>query len=113
MQRSNWRTIVAAGLVTCGRSVLAGVESQLLGRHSRHFAAEDSAKEAATVDEAIKVLDLRTFLLPEGAVVEDVRTVAAVNYEAKADPKKTFQAQQQQFVKLGWKELPGSMAEVA
>ncbi len=113
MQRSNWRTIVAACLVTCGLSVLAGVESQLLGRHSRLFAAEDSAKEAATVDEAIKVLDLRTFLLPEGAVVEGVRTVAAVNYEAKADPKKAFQAQQQQFVKLGWKELPGSMAEEA
>lgn len=75
------------------------------------MAAEDQAKEAATVESASKVLDLRTLALPMGAVVESVRQVGSVNYEIKADPKKAFQLQQQQFLKLGWKELPGSMAE--
>ncbi|MBC7815945.1 MAG: hypothetical protein IAG10_03495, partial [Planctomycetaceae bacterium] len=111
MQPTTWRTNVGTCLAACGLSVLTGFESEFLDRHSRLFAAEDSAKVAATVEETIKVLDLRTFTLPEGAVVESSRTVGEVSYETKADPKKAFQIQQQQFVKLGWKELPGSMAE--
>lgn len=113
MQRTTWSTNVGACLAACGLSLLTGFESEALSRHNRLFAAEDSAKVAATVEEAIKVLDLRTFTLPEGAVVESGRTVGLVSYETKADPKKSFQVQQQQFVKLGWKELPGSMAEAA
>lgn len=113
MQRTTWRKNVGACLAAGGLSVLTGIESDLLDRPVRLFAAEDSAKVAATVEEAIKVLDLRTFALPAGAVVESVRTVGMVNYELKADPKKAFQIQQQQLVKLGWKELPGSMAEAA
>lgn len=73
--------------------------------------AADTASNAATVQEAIKVLDLRTFVLPPGAVASDVRSVGSVSYEIEADPKHAFQTQQQQFLKLGWKELPGSMAE--
>lgn len=111
MQRTTWQKGVGACLAACGFSVLTGFESDLLSRHNHLFAAEDSAKAAATVEQAIKVLDLRSFTLPEGAVIEGVPTVGNVNYEIKADPKKAFQIQQQQFVKLGWKELPGSMAE--
>ncbi len=111
MQRTTWRTTVGACLAACGLSVLTGFESEFLDRPSRLFAAEDSAKAAATVEDAIKVLDLRTFTLPEGAVAEGPPTVGMVNYEAKADPKKAFQFPQQQLVKLGWKELPGSMVE--
>ncbi len=111
MQRTTWRKNVGACLAACGLAILTGFESDLLNRHSRLLAAEDSAKAAATVEEAIKVLDLRTFTLPEGAVVEGTQTVGMVNYETKADPKKAFQIQLQQFTKLGWKELPGSMAQ--
>lgn len=111
MQRTTWRNNVGACLAAGGLSILAGFESDRLDRHNRLFAAEDSAKVAATVEEAVKVLDLRTIALPDGAVVEGVRTVGMANYELKADPKKAFQIQQQQLVKLGWKELPGSMAE--
>ena len=111
MQRTTWRTSVGACLAACGLSVLTGFESEFLVPPSRLFAAEDSAKAAATVDEAMKVLDLRTFALPEGTDVESPATVGTVNYEAKADPKKAFQLAQQQLVKLGWKELPGSMVQ--
>lgn len=111
MQRTNWRISVGACLAACGLSALTGFESSFLDRQSRLFAAEDSAKAAATVEDAIKVLDLRTFTLPEGAIDDGGRTVGALTYEAKADPKKAFQFSQQQLVKLGWKELPGSMVE--
>ena len=83
------------------------------GGQCRLYAADDSAREAATVAAAIKVIDLRSFALPAGAVVEGVRQSGMVNYSIKADPKKAFQTQQQQFLKLGWKELPGTMAEPA
>jgi hypothetical protein len=76
----------------------------------RLFAA-DPASHAATVEEAVKVLDLRNFRLPAGAVPSAVRSVGSLDYEIEANPKQAFQTQQQQFLKLGWKELPGSMAE--
>lgn len=75
------------------------------------FAAEDTAKGAATAEEAVKVLDLRTLVLPAGALVESVRQVGTVTYYIKADPKPALQTQQQKFLKLGWKELPGTSAE--
>lgn len=111
MQRTTWRTTVGACFAACGLSALTGFESAFLVRPSQLFAAEDLAKAAATVEDAIKVLDLRTFTLPEEAVAEGPPTVGMVNYEAKTDPKKAFQFAQQQLVKLGWKELPGSMVE--
>jgi hypothetical protein len=76
----------------------------------RLFAA-DTASNAATVEDAVKVLDLRNLTLPPGAVPSAARSVGSLDYEIEANPKQAFQTQQQQFLKLGWKELPGSMAE--
>ncbi len=75
------------------------------------FAAEDLVKDAATVEEVAKVIDLRTLPLPEGAVVSDNRQLGTLTYETSADLKKSFEFQQKQLTKLGWKELPGSRTE--
>ncbi|MBS0203901.1 MAG: hypothetical protein JSS49_13430 [Planctomycetes bacterium] len=77
------------------------------------LAAAELAVEAASVEQAIKVLDLRTLELPAGPIPSEMRQVGSVNYESKENPKAAFEAQQKQFLNLGWKELPGTMAEAA
>lgn len=114
MQQIAWRRGIQMIVSVWSLSLFAGLGNHAWqGISSVLLAADDSAKQAASVEEAIKVLDLRTVSLPGGAVVSGARQVGSVSYETKADPKKAFQVQQQQFVKLGWKELPGSMAEAA
>lgn len=73
-------------------------------------AAANSAKDAATLDEAVKVLDLRRFELPKGSVIEDDpnRRVDKIEYLSKGSPPEAYRALQQQFKKLGWKEMPGA-----
>lgn len=75
------------------------------------LAAEDSASLAATVEEAMKVLDLRTLPLPESATQGEARQVGALSYESAADLAKAFQFHRAQLLEKGWKELPGSMVE--
>lgn len=77
---------------------------------NRLFAADS---DPASVDQAIKVLDLRTAALPDGAASAEMQQVGSVNYEIKKDPKAAYQAQQQILIKLGCKELPGSTVEAA
>lgn len=77
----------------------------------RALPAADTAKSAATVEDAVKVLDLRTLELPRDAIPPELRQVGSLNYETKGDPKATFKFHQQQFAKLGWKELAGTMTE--
>ena len=113
MSRATWRRHMRIGVTTFGLSAIASFAFGVFDSRGSLFAAEDTAKAAVTVDEVIKVIDLRTLTLPEGAVAEGTRQVGTVNYSIKADPKKAFQVQQQQLVKLGWKELPGSMTEAA
>ena len=67
----------------------------------------------ATVEQAVKVIDMRTVKLPEGAVTAAGRQVASVTYEIQSDPKLSYQRQQQELIKAGWKELPGSLVEAA
>lgn len=74
-------------------------------------AAEDSASPAATVEAAVKVLDLRTLPLPEGAAPGEIRQVGSLSYESPVDLAKAFQFHRTQLLEKGWKELPGSMVE--
>ena len=108
MKRITWKTCLRTCVVAIGMSVLATSGPTLFVSPAALVAAEDSAKEAATVEEAAKVLDLRTLPLPEGAVVPLGRHLGSLNYETQADMKKAFQFQQQQLTQLGWKELPGA-----
>lgn len=109
MRRLTWTKSLRATLLVAGVSLgaSAAIDPSIL--RTTVVAAEDSAKEAATIEEAAKVLDLRTLPLPEGAVVTMGRHLGTVSYEVPADFKKAFQFQQQQLAKLGWKELPGSV----
>jgi hypothetical protein len=61
----------------------------------------------ATVDEAAKVLDLRTFPLLEQGTAEH-KSLGMLRYEALADAKAAFEFQRRQLTQRGWKELPGS-----
>ncbi len=109
MRRLTGTISLRTTLLVAGVSLVAGAAIDPSILRSAVVAAEDSAKEAATVEEAAKVLDLRTLPLPEGAVVTLGRHIGTVSYEVPADFKKAFQFQQQQLAKLGWKELPGSV----
>lgn len=74
-------------------------------------AAEDTASPVATVEAAVKVLDLRTLPLPEGAAPGEIRQVGSLSYESPVDLAKAFQFHRTQLLEKGWKELPGSMVE--
>jgi hypothetical protein len=105
-RRQLWTSIAAIGM-----SFLLG--NGLLIPRPVVVAAEDLAKEAATVEEVAKALDLRTLPLPAGATVDGERSLGMLNYMVGGDPKSAFAFGQQQLVKSGWKELPGSRAEAA
>ena len=75
--------------------------------------AADPVPEAATVEQAIKVLDLRTMELPlVTAKPSETRQVGSLTYEMIGNPKDAFDLQQKQLLKLGWKELPGTVTEL-
>ncbi|MSR60148.1 MAG: hypothetical protein EXS05_21330 [Planctomycetaceae bacterium] len=74
---------------------------------------DDSPREPATVDEAAKVLDLRTFPVMEGGEIQGGRRLGGLNYEVKTSVKALFEYQREQLGKLGWKELPGSQFDAA
>jgi ribosomal 50S subunit-recycling heat shock protein len=109
MKRINWTTSLREWVAMAGMSVFVATGAAGLLSPIAVIAAEDTAKGAATVEEAPKAIDLRTLTLPEGATVGYGRLLGSVNYDTSADMKKAFQIQQQQLTKLGWKELPGAM----
>ena len=75
--------------------------------------AVEAAGEPATVEAAARVLDLRTFPVPQGAKVSDRRTLAMLMFEAPGGAKAAFDLLRRQFTERGWKELPGSYQDDA
>src|SRR6478672_1947092 len=65
------------------------------------------AEEPATVEEAAKVLDLRTFPRMDGAQESSLQSLGMLMYSAKGTPKEAFEFQRQELAKRGFKELPG------
>lgn len=111
MRRLPWTKTLRTTLLVAGFSLAT---SAVLGSsmlQSTLVAAEDSAKEAATVEDAAKVLDLSTLPLAEGAKVPFGRHLGLVTYEVDGDLKSAFQFHQKQLTKLGWKELPGTTSQ--
>lgn len=71
--------------------------------------AQPPARKAAlpaTVEEATRVLDLRTLPRMAGAQV-NLQTLGMLMYSAQGDLKQAFAFQQQELAKRGFKELPG------
>lgn len=77
------------------------------------FAQETVVSKAATVEAAARVLDLRTFSLPDGAENFGEQQVGSLSYGTSADPTAAYEFQKRQLTKLGWKELPGAMTDAA
>jgi hypothetical protein len=108
--RTNWKIsasklavaiAMAAGYVESGSGVAGGFV----------MAQETAAAKAATVEAAAKVLDLRTFSLPEGEEMLGEQSIGTLSYGTSADPKAAYELQKKQLSKLGWKELPGAMTD--
>lgn len=109
MRRLTWRNLLQTALLATGVSIgLGAIAGQPLLR-STVIAAEELA--AATVEEAAKVLDLRTLPLAEGAKIWSGQHLGLVSYEVAGDSKTAFQFHQKQFTKFGWKELPGTTSQ--
>src|SRR5262245_43052723 len=67
---------------------------------------DDKVREPATVEEAARLLDLRSFPLMEGAELMGRPSLGALSYSAKGEPKQALQFQRQHLTERGWKELP-------
>jgi hypothetical protein len=65
-------------------------------------------QKPATVDEAAKNLDLRSFPLEPGAKDPGGRRLASLYYESKGSVKKVYDNQRKLLVERGWKEQPNS-----
>lgn len=109
-KRTNWK--ISAGKLAVAIAMAAGyVESGTTVAGGSAWAQENTAARAATVEAAAKVLDLRTFSLPEGAEILGEQSVGTLSYGTSADPKAAYEFQKKQLAKLGWKELPGAMTD--
>lgn len=64
----------------------------------------------ATVEQAAKLLDLRTFPRIHGAKLGSLHTLGMLNYDARTTPKAAFEFQRKELARLGFKELPGGYA---
>jgi hypothetical protein len=71
------------------------------------FASTAMAQDLATPkpEQAAKVIDLRTLKLPEGTVQPANRSLAALFFSAKGEPKAAYEFFQKQMSERGWKEL--------
>lgn len=75
--------------------------------------AQGAKGDAATIEEAAKVLDLRTLELPAAAEPSDDKQLSSMTYNTAEDPKTAYKFHQTQLVKAGWKELPGTSLDAA
>ncbi len=113
MEHITWRKSLQACGAVLSFSVMTGLGSDMVGQRAVVVAAEDLVKDAATVEELAKIIDLKTLPIPDGSVVTGERHLGSLNYEISGDLKPALEFQRKQLVTLGWKELPGSMAESA
>jgi hypothetical protein len=75
---------------------------------SRPVTVDETPREPATVEEAARLLDLRTIPLLEGPEFIGKPTLGRLSYTAKSDTKTALEFQRKQLTERGWKELPDS-----
>lgn len=95
----------SAALVVC---FLAGIAV-----FSETCRAQGAKNDAATIEEATKVLDLRTLSLPAMAEPSGDRQLSSMTYNTSEDPKAAYKFHHDQLVKAGWTELPGTSLDAA
>jgi len=111
--RNPW---IATGL--CGLSFLAAMNASapVFGQSPAKnvaVASKSDNVEPATVEAAVKVLDLSKLPVPPKAKSTDDRHVGGLTYEVPADPKTAFEFHRSQLLKDGWKELPGGSSDTS
>ena len=113
---------LAAGMLGVGQTTLSAQspkkeagqkQVQTVKPEAAATNASEKTSEAATVEGAARVLDLRTFPRMEGAKLSNLATLGLLMYEAQGLPKIAFEFQRQQLVKLGFKEMPGGYSDAA
>jgi hypothetical protein len=90
-------------LSLCSSALLA--LTAILTAYCNANAAE--AAEPATVEQAERLLDLRTFPMLEGGKVAGRQSLGIVMYEAPGEAATAFEFLRKQLTMRGWKELPG------
>ncbi len=75
---------------------------------SQAVKVDDTPREPASVEEAARLLDLRTFPLLEGPELIGKPTLGRLSYTAKGDTKTVMEFQRKPLTERGWKELPDS-----
>jgi len=98
-------------LVVRGRFVVAVVASAVGAADAwSAVAAEPAVKPSApaTVKEASRVLDLRTFPVPDDAASPVSRSLARLSYLAPSRVEPAYRSQQRAFEKAGWREQEGT-----
>ncbi|MCA9122213.1 MAG: hypothetical protein H6822_21200 [Planctomycetaceae bacterium] len=79
---------------------------------SKIVKVDETPREPATVEEAIRVLDLRTLPAFEDAEFRQDRVeIGHLEYEVKADLSQAIKFHRAQLASLGWEELPDSRPE--
>lgn len=110
MKRVTWNrtvrswTMAVAASWALGGSVVCGLPIAAIAQ-----AAE--ATGVASIEEAARAIDLRKIDLPSGSTFSEGAQLNMVSYETPAALKDAFRFQQQQLVKSGFKEQPGSQTE--
>jgi hypothetical protein len=75
---------------------------------------DETPREPATVEQAVRLLDLRTFPLIDGArILSGRRQVGNLSYERTGDMAEVFEFQRKHLKTRGWKELPGADESLA
>jgi hypothetical protein len=77
-------------------------------------AVDETAREPATVEEAVKLLDLRTFPVIESSEsLRERRQIGQLIYTTNKGLAESFEFQRKHLQQLGWKELPGADKSLA
>jgi hypothetical protein len=75
---------------------------------SQPVTIDDTPRAPATVEEAARLLDLRTFPVLEDPKFSGKPTLGGLTYKAKGDTKTALEFQRKHLTERGWKELPDS-----
>jgi hypothetical protein len=109
--------LLAVGTTGCGRAPDAAQTQDGSEPGAKPSAAQvvtaavtidDTPREPATVEEAARLLDLRTFPVLDDPKFIGKPTLGRLSYDAKGETKAALDFQRKHLTERGWKELPDS-----
>jgi hypothetical protein len=94
--------------LTLVRNVLLGSALVAFSGCGSKNKADEPLQTPATVEQAVRTLDLSTVPLVEGAKRPWPRRVAGLNYTVKSNTRTAFEFHRKKLLADGWKELPNT-----